>query len=123
MPGEQSPHFGDQLLRDLDERLGLVLEGGLVLRDRLLLGLLLVVREQAADTLLVPARRELRLLAHIFRRLRRLNASSGFPVSSKDVTTNTLAPSAPGRSSTGLASTCSASTSVTPWRCRCGSPV
>jgi len=43
MPGQQPAHLGEDLLRNLDERQGLVLESGPILRDRLLLGLPLIV--------------------------------------------------------------------------------
>jgi hypothetical protein len=67
---------------------GVVFESGFILRDGLVLRLLLVMRKETANALFVPSRREPALSAYLVCRLRRLNAASGFPLSSYDVTTN-----------------------------------
>jgi hypothetical protein len=72
-----------KVVRNLDHASTLVLKGGLVLGDRFLFGLILVVGDQLAHSLFVPAGRK-RVLWHyrLFLRLRRMYASSGLARSS-----------------------------------------
>jgi hypothetical protein len=51
---DQLSDGGHQLGRNFHDRLGPILEGSFILRDRLGLGLLFVVSEDPADPLLVP---------------------------------------------------------------------
>lgn len=91
--GDKLSDFRDKILWDFEDGVAVVFEGGLVLGHGFVRRLLLVVGEQPANTLFVPTWGEVALLAHLLHRLRRLNAASGFPLSSYDVTTKRLSPS------------------------------
>jgi hypothetical protein len=79
----------DELERDFHSRVGGLLVRGLVFCDRLVLGLRLVVREDAADACLVPSRRKPALLAHCFLLRLRRSACFAFAGRSYAVITNT----------------------------------
>jgi len=95
--GDELANRRDQFLWNFHNRLSSIFECRFVLGHRLFFRLLFIVREHAANSLLIPASREIALLHLLpFRRRRRRYGINGLPRRSYAVITNTLSGSGSG---------------------------